>query len=390
MGGQAFAQPGPNGEAPLIIPRMLPHRYQQLRDHFLQVLHPHFAKLAAPLEAPEKADHGDVDILVEQYPGHRGLSTLEIADILEAGRHISHGDSLSFAVKLPSEQKDSSVPFAQLDIHKCHLGYLEWEYFIKSYGDLWQIIGLTIRDLGLTASDRGLHVRIPEIETENAKASRLFMTKDPAAAMQFMGLDKAQFEAGFSTEHEMFAWIAHGRLFSGHNCETRQNSNDRARLRKRPQFGRFVDEWIPNNRETWKNKPVPSRMQVLDEALDAFDLNAIYQARLRTWQEAKAESKITARIASEIPLEDSEKLNLAMRGMKRWVSLSKVDGLSVRSEAAMEPENQCSFSVAAAEMGEAEVLLWIRNNWEVVVEKEKQRVKAAKKEREAARALMGA
>ena len=385
MGGQAFAQPGPKGEPQLIIPRMSPYRYQELRDYFLRWFRPYFAQIAAPPEAPEKVDHGDIDILVEQRQDKVGLSAQDIADMLEAERHVTQGNSLSFAVKLPLEQGDTSVPFAQLDIHVCHRGYLEWECFMQSYGDLWQIIGLTIRDLGLTATDRGLHVRIPEIETENAKESRLFMTKDPVTTMQFLGLDAVQYGTGFSTENEIFAWIASGRFFSGDKCQQRQNSNDRQRLRKRPQFRRFVDEWVPKNQEIWGKKEVPSRSQVLEEALKLFKLEDIYEERLQCWREARAEKEIMASIASAIPLDNSEKLNLAMRGMKRWVLSPAGGGLGVRSEAVMESRNQCRFSAVAAEIGEAEVLLWVRNNWDKVVESEKQRVKATKREREVAR-----
>ncbi|KAL9080820.1 MAG: hypothetical protein Q9157_000516 [Trypethelium eluteriae] len=364
---------------------MSPFRYQQFRDHFLQVLNPYFIKAAVPPEAPEKLDYGDIDVLVEQHFGHRGLSIQQIASLLQAKRHVSHGDSMSFAVKLPSELEDTSVPFAQLDISTCRQGDLEWGFFMNSYGDLWQIIGLTIRDLGLTASDRGLHVRIPEIEVHNAKESRLFMTHDPVLTMQFMGLDEKRFGAGFNTENEMFAWIAGGRLFSGSNCEQRQNSNDRQRLRKRPQFKRFLDEWVPNNQHLWIKKQVPSRLQVLQEALSEFNLQSVYNERLQRWQEANAEKEIMSKIASTIPLDNSEKLNLAMRSMKRWTILSSGEGLSVRSEPAMEPHYQCSFSTAVAEMGEKNVLEWVRIHWEDIVEHEKQRVKTTKNERDAAK-----
>ncbi|KAL9094414.1 MAG: hypothetical protein Q9165_003264 [Trypethelium subeluteriae] len=364
---------------------MPPFRYQKLRDHFLKVLQPHFVKAAVPPEAPGKIDYGDIDVLVEQASSHLGLSIPKIASLLQAKRHTSNGGSMSFAVKLPSELEDTSVPFAQLDVSTCQQGYLEWGVFMNSYGDLWQIIGLTIRDLGLTATDRGLHVRIPEIDAHNAKESRLFMTHDPVLTMQFMGLDEKRFAAGFDSENEMFAWIADGRLFSCNNLEQRQNSNDRQRLRKRPQFKRFLDEWVPNNRHLWTQKRVPSRSQILEEALNEFNLESVYTERLQCWQEATAEKDIMSKIAAIITLDNSEKLNLAMRALKRWAILSPGVGLSVRSEPAMAPQYQCSFSTATAEMGETNILQWIHIHWEDIVEHEKQRVKAAKKERDAAK-----
>ena len=390
MGGQAFARLGPNGATPLQIPRMSPQRYELLRDHFLQLLNPYFAKVVAPPEAPEKTDYGDIDILVEQHAFRQGLSAQEIAGLVEAERYVTTGSSESFAVKLPLERGDETVPFTQLDIHKCHHGYLEWEYFTKSYGDLWQIVGLTIRNLGLTASDQGLHVRIPEIEVENARHSRVFMTQDPIRAMRFIGLDHARFAAGFSTESEMFAWIATGRLFNGENCVSRQGSNDRQRLRKRPQFRRFVEEWVPNNRHLWMDKQVPSRSQVLHEALREFDIESAYKERLEHWRKAQAEKQTVAKLASIIPLENPEKLNLTIRGLKRWVYMSPWEGLEIRSEAVMEPQGQCSFSAAVHEFSEGAVLRWVENHWQEVTEREKQRVKTVKRERETTTALLEA
>ncbi|KAK8178142.1 hypothetical protein IWX90DRAFT_411529 [Phyllosticta citrichinensis] len=55
----------------------------------------------------------------------------------------------------------------QLDVQLCSPGYFYWRVFQASYTNLAQIIGVVIRSLGLAATDKGLHVRIAEIESTN-------------------------------------------------------------------------------------------------------------------------------------------------------------------------------------------------------------------------------
>ncbi|KAI9696640.1 MAG: hypothetical protein M1820_008089 [Bogoriella megaspora] len=392
MGGKAFTQRGPKGEPVVHIPRMLPSRYHQLRDYFLGVLEDHFDQVLILAEAPEKTDYGDIDFLVEQK-FEDGLFAPQIAKIVHAKRFISNGDSLSFAVKLPSEQDDTSVPFAQLDIRICQQGTIRWQFFHDSYGDMWQILGLTIRSLGLTATDQGLHVRIVEIEAAGGgkETSRLFLTRDPNAAMNFMGLDASRFARGFETEAELFDWIGQGRLFSGYNCE-KKNSNDNKRLGKRPQFERFVTEWVPNHRYIWADRVVPSRNQVLQEALDEFGLEQAHNEHLTGWRESRAEICVLEHIAKIIPLNpelerEKERLNRTMRGMKRWVTIDNTSGssLCLRSKPQMETSRQISFSQTAREVGEDIILAWVEDHWQEVLDRERRREKDAKKERDAAK-----
>ena len=387
MGGQAFAKPGPRGDLPLVIPRMSPQRYQQLVEHFSSVLKVYFAKVQVPKEAPGKADHGDVDILVESFPVDPVRTADEMARLIKAKRYIANGPSWSFAVKLPSEIEDPSIPYAQLDIERCDQGFIGWEYFMQSYGDLWQILGLTIRHLGVTATNLGFFVRVPEIEPENAKTSRLFMTNDPIAVLAFMGLDTAQYEAGFQSENEMFEWIAAGRFFNGRHYDQRVNSNDRQRARKRLQFRRFVEEWVPHNQHLWATKEIPDRAQVLKEALECFNAKRPYEKLMAWWLTLKEEERMMDQISTAIRSQNptSQKMKHALHSLKRWVRQSPNGELEVRSEATLDPDHQISFSAAAAKTSTPAVLEWISSNWEDPSAKEKSRIRRMKKEREKAR-----
>lgn len=65
----------------------------------------------------------------------------------------------------------------------------KWQLFHHAFGDLWNLLGTTIRPFGLTANEKGLHVRIEEIELLDRKKSMIYLTKDPLEVCQLLGLD---------------------------------------------------------------------------------------------------------------------------------------------------------------------------------------------------------
>lgn len=66
----------------------------------------------------------------------------------------------------------------------------KWELFHHAFGDLWNLLGTTIRPFGLTANENGLHVRIEEIEALDRKKSMIFLTKDPWEVCDLLRLDQ--------------------------------------------------------------------------------------------------------------------------------------------------------------------------------------------------------
>ncbi len=80
-------------------------------------------------------------------------------------------------------------------------------------GDLWNILGTTIRPFGLTVNDKGMYLRIPEIELLDRKKSMIYLTDSPSQILQFLGLDEEKWWAEFGTRREMFELAAGCRMF---------------------------------------------------------------------------------------------------------------------------------------------------------------------------------
>jgi hypothetical protein len=58
--------------------------------------------------------------------------------------------------------------------------------FKHAHGDLWNLIGSTIRPFGFTVDEEALWVRIPEIEKFNKKRAKVLLTRNPAETVHFL------------------------------------------------------------------------------------------------------------------------------------------------------------------------------------------------------------
>ncbi|TKA72752.1 hypothetical protein B0A49_04591 [Cryomyces minteri] len=381
MGGLVFSQPGSDGEPALKTPRMSPEVYRKLKAKYLKLFEAIYAIVIVAPEAVGKTDYGDVDFLVE---GPRSdQRPAETAEGLGAKRFFHNSESVSFAVPLPSEQNivgNAEKAYAQIDVRICQPGTIRWQCFLQSYGDLWQILGVVNRHVGLTANDRGLHVRLAELESTDWRGSLVFLTDDPTATMAFLGLDAVAYETGFKTEEEAFAWIRSSRFFSKAVFEQRQEkSDDRRRVKTRGMYRRFVEEFIPCQPGVDSSELVMSRGEVLSAALTTFSKQEEYKRMTDTYRAALAEKTLFEKIAYTIPLTD-DKLNLVLRGMKRWVFFDH-GRPCLRNEAELDDNKQPVWSQALSPDGEDEVLRWVKDNWLEVKSREQGRVNKAKSAR---------
>lgn len=283
MGGKAFT----SGNEPLSTPRMPPATYHSLLSQFLSQLVSLFNQVAAPIEAPEKASFGDIDIIVSE-PKNLPFSPNQIATALNAKRTISSNPIHSFAVPYP----DSEGHFVQLDIQLCKSKDFDWEVFHKSHGDLWNILGSSIRPFGLTANDRGLHLRIPEIEASDRKKALIFLTADPNTVLDFLNLNRKSYWQGFKTIDDMFEFACSSRFFrAAAYVRDGLKANDRKRLAQRDLYRRFVDEFLPTRNTANKDSDDLSltREMVSDEALTKFEKADEFEGRRRVWRTEKEE-----------------------------------------------------------------------------------------------------
>lgn len=313
MGGNAFPT--------LEVPRLSHEEYQTVRTKCISILQQFYEQVVSPPEAPDKPDHGDVDILVSIARGGAVVNIEEIETKFGAIQRTKMGVTTSFAVPHPTKKS-----YAQVDVHVCKEGCLAWELWMGGYGDLVQIIGMLNRSIGLTMTDKGLFVRVPEIEPTRPKKSRLFLTCDSGAVMEFLGLDAEEYKGGYQSLEQVFRWCAAGKYY-GHQRRSRSDteedvqtspskSDDRKRLRKRPMFAQFVLDWSPSHPEAYKNEVPVERTQVLRAAVEHFKVEKEYKEMLHQWQSEQNEIDTLNAIRETIPLETRSRTTLL--GIKRW------------------------------------------------------------------------
>ena len=326
MGGQAFDKPK-EGE-PKDFPRMPPELYHRVASHIKRLLELHFARVAIPREAPEKADHGDIDFLVAEERPQDLVRNMKVWDRVKAEigavLHKRNGSTHNFAIDHP----DTFNALIQIDVELSpghdtpEEGELfEWTNFMKSDSDLLQIIGICHRPLGLTCNDRGLHLRVEQVEPYNKKKSLIFLTRDPNTAMRFYGFNTETYWAGFRTEEELFNWVTQGRFFSREVFDRRvEKANDRARQAKRPMYRRFVEEYMPAYPEIGSKSY--TRSEVLEAALETFGKREEYNDMLSKHYIREADVQLWKEIRGLVPLE-GQSLGTALKGLKRWVNFEK-------------------------------------------------------------------
>ena len=236
---------------------------------------------------------------------------MRVAEALGAKCWVSNGEVTSFAVRWPEGEEEEVEGemvdgveggreielaranvimecYVQVDVHVCRDGGLwEWECFHQAYGDLWNILGTTIRGFGLSANDTGLYIRIKEIEKLDRKKSLVFLTRDRGAVLGFLGLDEGLFLRGFETLEEMFLWVVGGRFFErrafvwGEGGEV--PGKEKKRLRERETYREFVQDWLPK----WdgvRNTESVTREEVCDEALESFAKRVDFEEKVRAWR----------------------------------------------------------------------------------------------------------
>jgi hypothetical protein len=347
MGGSAFA----NEPCRLYTPRMPPQAYARIRDACQHLLQQHYALVATPIEAPAKIDHGDIDILVAE-----ALSSQPPCGVLPLTEHLSAvlgatksiavqgNPTVSLALRWPSDVpchskrpppvelgEDSTIyeVYVQVDVHVCtDPADFHWTLFHHAHGDLWNLLGSSIRRYGLTVNNRGLHLRIPELEDVNRKRSLVFLTCEPQAILDFLGLSHERYWSPFASVEEMFAYAAGHRFFhvrpemSASEVVRELKHNDRHRMKTRPVFTKWITEFIPDCRDKGLYSQEPtSRDQVREEALVTFRVEEEYRQRRDDFLHERDKEETWKLIKENVPFEgiDPQLRAAAVKGLKALI-----------------------------------------------------------------------
>lgn len=368
MGGHAFDKTSLDGTA-LSVPRIKHGLYCRLMEQYTKVLQHFFTNVLVPREVPNKADYGDIDFLVEGSIGE--WSPQAIGQALGAEYYVSHGNTHSFAVPYTSDNQS----FVQIDVEICPgndtadaFELLPWTCFMKSDGDLLQIIGITHRSLGLICNDKGLHVSLEEIASHDKKKSMLFLTRDPREAITFFGLNLHKYLKGFQDEDDILHWVVSGRFFNRTLFDARvEKANDRQRQAKRPMYARFIERFMPAYPDNGTT-PVWTRQSVLEEALKYFEKKYEYQTMIAQHQLLEKDKALWKRIKESLPLEGNKDLGLTLKGLKKWV-----DFVNGQPCIAVFPVIEYPPVWARAVKDEDKLLHWVSEHWEQVRDLEKRR-----------------
>lgn len=379
MGGLVFANTTTESGKPINTPRISPDLYKQIASTCQAQLETVFERVLIPRDAPCKADYGDVDYLVggikpDSTPGIDTWKKLE--ELLGAEAYVQRGDSHSYAVPHP-ETPDAYV---QVDVELAPgdgtvdaAELFEWTRYMKGDADLLQIIGASHRSLGLTCNDKGLHIRVEEIEPYDNKKSMLFLTRDPSKAIAFYGMDTAAYWAGFKDETKLFDWATSGRFFYPKKQEGLvQTSNDRSRFQKRPMYKRFVDDYMPTHPDRGAANDW-TRKQVLEEAIKTFDKQNEYDALIAEHEFKHAEESLWVEVKTVIP--GTTNLKDTLKALRRWVIFENGEP---RIATIPILDDKTVWTKHMAPDSKVKLLAWVEGNWEEAKKLEKARANAAK------------
>ena len=308
-----------------------------------------------PVQSPGKDTYGDLDFLVfeplqkEFDPKLTLLAAVaeNIGKALDAKDKIVSNGSMNFAI--PYLDKDDT--YIQLDVHVCSSKTkFDWQLWQEAHGDLWSILGSMIRQFGITVNETGLYLRIPEIEAFNKKKAKVFLTKEPARVLDFLGLDVETWGKPFESREAMFEYAAGCRLFwvketiaedelegdviagggiegmeGGETGRKKLKSNDRARMGKRPIFRAWHEEFIPKCREEGRfGNTNTTREVVRDEAFAMFDVKEEYESKREEWKLAKNKLDVWGiAIKGSVPV-DIDNRNAIVRLFKQVILVSEL------------------------------------------------------------------
>ena len=286
MGGNAFALASAEGHPRLETPRMTPKVYYRLKVIYtnrLRSCFPDCTNIATLTEAPEKSDYGDVDFIIScpKESASPPPDWSALANGIGAAGFIWHGPkTASFAVPQdgsmhperamwyhlqsdnPQDVHRSDQPseemYAQIDLELVNDELFDWHTFYASYGDMSSLLGHIVRNLGFTCSDRGLWLRLQELDDCKRqpiplniadKDGTIFLSHDKTHVMHFLNLDAEMYDKGFATRQELFEWLGKCKLIEWEAIDIRRdNADEKRREEKRGVFKAFLNEWLPANR----------------------------------------------------------------------------------------------------------------------------------------------
>lgn len=284
MGGNVFMSSAAEGHPSLKTPRMDPETYKTLKEQYIKLLWtllPESRSIATAIEAPEKPDYGDIDIIViSDGDVDWAKVAAEVGAVAWVNRGTDDKPSCSLAVHIdgsrcaeppvkyiltsgnhPLQLKPSSEvddkDYAQIDLVRIGTVLEDWTSFYSSYGDLAGMLGRIVTNFGFDVTEMGLRLRLQEWDDSSLDEwkhfnprkdeGKMMLSVDPDEVMEFFGLNVERYQNGFQTKEEIFQWLSESEL-ACHNCLQRERTVAPTREEKkmdRSMFNEFFQEWLP-------------------------------------------------------------------------------------------------------------------------------------------------
>ncbi|KAM3417577.1 hypothetical protein BST61_g5813 [Cercospora zeina] len=410
MGGAAFAHAVAEGQPTLRTPRMTPQTYERLKNIYLERLAKFFpqCRVTQLREAPGKADYGDIDFIIAT---NGPLDAVQLATALGAAGVLSYGGLCMLAVPVDGQKhtgpparytnlnsnkgrQPSSIPseleYAQLDIDLIDPALFDWYAFYSSYGDLSGLLGQIMHNLGFTVSDKGVFLRLRELDDAKAselhlrvtdKQGLLFLSNDPDQVMQVLGLDISRYHSGFNAVDEFYSWLARCRLLTPDyvgnlQYKRKDTSNQRQKEHKRSMITNFFKDYLPSqlgldvseidDSATWKEDLTRRRQEWCEEAISFFgkreEMEELRNDFAISIANQTAEQLIKPLVSAHYG-GSKAKVPEIVRAIRRWVGFDHGHP-KVLAHCHSDEESQLRFWLDGNALRDpAAVDDWIRDNW---------------------------
>ncbi|KAH9429240.1 hypothetical protein MCOR02_010647 [Pyricularia oryzae] len=327
--------------------------------------------------------------LDDDTPTHIGKNNLAVPD----------ADITKVEEKLADDDQETD-DYVQVDIRICTtVKQLLWAAFKHAHGDMWQLLGTIIRPLGLKADETALYLITPEIEPINKKRAMVFLSDDPGQVCDFLGLPHAdgQWDKPFGSVDDMFAYASQCRFFwiwpqaASDNADTTpdplsptrtQTANDRRRIKTRPAYRTWVDDFVPRLRSQGQHAPPADlasfskdalRDHVREECFRFFLASrALYASQLAAWTAERQELAVRSELIKAVASEEAVAAHPGydpVHGSSRGVVLAALKKIVVEGDASyggIVPSSPLRNPDGTWRMDEA--ASWLRENWAAVAE----------------------
>ncbi|KAF7375035.1 hypothetical protein MSAN_00389600 [Mycena sanguinolenta] len=219
MGGSAFSAILPASA----FPRIPPEVYHALKARLTPRLQSLYSIVSTPYEAPEKADHGDLDFLV--------CGPLDSA-IME----VPHSDMQALL------NATHVVPMLGNRTSSYALRIEHGEWAALGHGPEEEEARRQAKADGQDEMFSQVDVHIP-----HPPHPPFDLCDDMGEIMQYIGLSMSRWEAGFQTKREIFEWVATSSLFDPARFKTEGQGIKKVKP-ERKMYAQFV-EWVKEQQQ---------------------------------------------------------------------------------------------------------------------------------------------